>query len=69
MQVINGSDPILHCFSLDLLLSCAVLHNYLRASLWRYDSGRWDYGRELHCYIVKNELDLSFGSDVHLGVV
>ncbi|KAA8527832.1 hypothetical protein F0562_035299 [Nyssa sinensis] len=22
------------------------------------DTGTWDYGRELHCYIVKNELDL-----------
>jgi len=31
------------------------------------DSGRWDYGRELHSYIVKNELDLGLGSDVHLG--
>ncbi|KAK9287846.1 hypothetical protein L1049_016288 [Liquidambar formosana] len=31
------------------------------------DTGKWDYGRELHCYIVKNELELSLGSDVHLG--
>lgn len=31
------------------------------------DFGRWDYGRELHCYIVKSELDSGFGSDVHLG--
>ncbi|KAE8712398.1 hypothetical protein F3Y22_tig00110257pilonHSYRG00089 [Hibiscus syriacus] len=31
--------------------------------------GNWgcNYGRELHCYILKNELDLGFGSDVHLG--
>lgn len=31
--------------------------------------GTWrcDYGRELHCYILKNELDSGFGSDVHLG--
>ncbi|KAF8388302.1 hypothetical protein HHK36_026968 [Tetracentron sinense] len=27
--------------------------------------GKWDYGRELHCFIVKNELAL--GSDVHVG--
>ncbi|XVF62762.1 hypothetical protein PTKIN_Ptkin09bG0034500 [Pterospermum kingtungense] len=26
-----------------------------------------DYGRELHCYILKNDLDSDFGSDVHLG--
>ncbi|XVF38558.1 hypothetical protein REPUB_Repub20aG0112400 [Reevesia pubescens] len=31
--------------------------------------GTWgcDYGRELHCYILKNELDLGFGSDFRLG--
>ncbi|XP_007035313.2 PREDICTED: pentatricopeptide repeat-containing protein At5g16860 [Theobroma cacao] len=28
---------------------------------------RCDYGRELHCYILKNELDSACGSDVHLG--
>ncbi|MBA0855872.1 hypothetical protein Goshw_020382 [Gossypium schwendimanii] len=26
-----------------------------------------NYGRELHCYTLKNELDSCFGSDVHLG--
>ena len=31
------------------------------------DTGKWDYGRELHCYVVKNGLDLKMGSDVHLG--
>ena len=31
------------------------------------DKGKWDYGRELHCYIVKNELVLGLDSDVHLG--
>uniref|UniRef100_A0A5B7BDN2 Pentatricopeptide repeat-containing protein n=1 Tax=Davidia involucrata TaxID=16924 RepID=A0A5B7BDN2_DAVIN len=31
------------------------------------NTGKWDYGRELHCYIVKNELHLGLGSDVHLG--
>ncbi|CAL8990154.1 unnamed protein product [Prunus brigantina] len=31
------------------------------------DIEKWDYGRELHCYIVKYELDLKWGSDVHLG--
>ncbi|KAJ7979765.1 Pentatricopeptide repeat-containing protein [Quillaja saponaria] len=31
------------------------------------NTGKWDYGRELHCYLVKNELDLSIGSDVHMG--
>ncbi|XP_059653102.1 pentatricopeptide repeat-containing protein At1g28690, mitochondrial-like [Cornus florida] len=31
------------------------------------NNGKWYYGRELHCYIVKNELALSLGSDVHLG--
>ncbi|KAK7391614.1 hypothetical protein VNO78_20031 [Psophocarpus tetragonolobus] len=30
-------------------------------------SGKWNYGRELHCYVVKNGLDLKMGSDVHLG--
>ncbi|XP_057428224.1 pentatricopeptide repeat-containing protein At3g12770-like [Lotus japonicus] len=30
-------------------------------------TGKWDYGRELHCYLVKNGLDLKMGSDVHLG--
>ncbi|XP_023513452.1 pentatricopeptide repeat-containing protein At3g12770-like isoform X1 [Cucurbita pepo subsp. pepo] len=29
--------------------------------------GKLNYGKELHCYIVKNELDLDFGSNVHLG--
>ncbi|XP_039063359.1 pentatricopeptide repeat-containing protein At3g12770-like [Hibiscus syriacus] len=31
--------------------------------------GNWgcNYGRELHCYILKNELYSGFGSDVHLG--
>ncbi|XWS08708.1 hypothetical protein CRYUN_Cryun40dG0024100 [Craigia yunnanensis] len=31
--------------------------------------GTWgcDYGRELHCYVLKNELDSGSGSDVHLG--
>lgn len=28
---------------------------------------RWDYGRELHCYIVMNELDIGFDSDFHLA--
>ncbi|KAK7343984.1 hypothetical protein VNO77_13155 [Canavalia gladiata] len=31
------------------------------------DTGKWDYGRELHCYLVKNGLDLRMGSDVHVG--
>ncbi|KHN30710.1 Pentatricopeptide repeat-containing protein, chloroplastic [Glycine soja] len=31
------------------------------------DTGKWDYGRELHCYVVKNGLDLKMDSDVHLG--
>lgn len=30
------------------------------------NNGKWDYGRELHCYIVKNYLDLGLGSHVHL---
>ncbi|KAK7268683.1 hypothetical protein RIF29_21389 [Crotalaria pallida] len=29
--------------------------------------GKWDFGRELHCYLVKNGLDLKLGSDVHMG--
>lgn len=29
---------------------------------------KWpDYGRELHCYVVKNEMEFSFHSDVHMG--
>lgn len=32
-----------------------------------WDMGRRDYGRELHCYIVKNEMELGLDSDVHLG--
>lgn len=31
------------------------------------DAKRLRYGTELHCYIVKNELDVGWGSDVHLG--
>lgn len=32
------------------------------------DSRKWpDYGKELHCYIVRNGLDFELGSDVHLG--
>ena len=32
------------------------------------DSRKWpDYGRELHCYVVRNGLDFELGSDVHLG--
>lgn len=31
------------------------------------DFRNWDYGRELHCYIVKNELNWNFQWDVHLG--
>ncbi|XAR62709.1 hypothetical protein NMG60_11017566 [Bertholletia excelsa] len=31
------------------------------------DHEKWNYGRELHCYIVKNGLDLVSGSDAHLG--
>ncbi|XP_027363105.1 pentatricopeptide repeat-containing protein At3g12770-like [Abrus precatorius] len=31
------------------------------------DTEKWDYGRELHCYLVKNGLDLKMGSDVHVG--
>ncbi|XP_019459472.1 PREDICTED: pentatricopeptide repeat-containing protein At3g12770-like [Lupinus angustifolius] len=30
-------------------------------------AGKWDYGRELHCYLVKNGLGLKMGSDVHVG--
>ncbi|XP_057726291.1 pentatricopeptide repeat-containing protein At3g12770 isoform X1 [Arachis stenosperma] len=30
-------------------------------------SEKWDYGREIHCYLVKNGLDLNMGSDVHVG--
>lgn len=33
----------------------------------REDEGEWDYGREFHCYIVKNGLDLGCGLDAHLG--
>lgn len=29
--------------------------------------GKWDYGRELHCYLLKNGLDLKMDSDVHMG--
>lgn len=29
--------------------------------------GKFDHGRELHCYLVKNGLDLKMGSDVHMG--
>ncbi|XP_057489649.1 pentatricopeptide repeat-containing protein At3g12770-like [Actinidia eriantha] len=31
------------------------------------DADRLDYGRELHCYIVRNKLDLGLCSDAHLG--
>ncbi|KAI4338079.1 hypothetical protein L6164_016431 [Bauhinia variegata] len=31
------------------------------------DDGELDYGRELHCYLVKNGLDLKMGADVHMG--
>ncbi|KAL6971186.1 hypothetical protein U1Q18_030866 [Sarracenia purpurea var. burkii] len=31
------------------------------------DPEKWNYGRELHCYIVKTELDLGLGSDIHVG--
>ncbi|PON35822.1 Pentatricopeptide repeat [Parasponia andersonii] len=32
------------------------------------DSRKWpDYGRELHCYIVRSGLDFELGYDVHLG--
>ncbi|KAL5542448.1 hypothetical protein UlMin_010158 [Ulmus minor] len=31
------------------------------------DNSKWDYGKELHCYVVRNELDFNLGSDVHLG--
>ncbi|CAL5208315.1 unnamed protein product [Lathyrus oleraceus] len=31
------------------------------------NGGKWDYGRELHCYLVKNGLDLKMVSDVHIG--
>ncbi|QCE07702.1 structure-specific endonuclease subunit SLX1 [Vigna unguiculata] len=31
------------------------------------DSGKWDYGRELHCFVVKNGFDLKMGLDVHMG--
>ncbi|XP_004495254.1 pentatricopeptide repeat-containing protein At2g29760, chloroplastic-like [Cicer arietinum] len=31
------------------------------------NAGKLDYGRELHCYLVKNGLDLKKGSDVHMG--
>ncbi|TXG72454.1 hypothetical protein EZV62_001033 [Acer yangbiense] len=30
-------------------------------------AGKWDYGRELHCYIVRNEFDFGLDSDFHLG--
>lgn len=30
-------------------------------------NGKLSYGKELHCYIVKNELDLDFGSKFHLS--
>ena len=31
------------------------------------NAGKWDYGRELHCYLLKNELNLKMDSDVHMG--
>ncbi|KAK7278531.1 hypothetical protein RJT34_23561 [Clitoria ternatea] len=31
------------------------------------ETRKWDYGRELHCYLVKNGLDFKMGSDVHVG--
>ncbi|XP_052188533.1 putative pentatricopeptide repeat-containing protein At1g68930 isoform X2 [Diospyros lotus] len=31
------------------------------------DAGKWNRGREVHCYTVKNGLELGSGSDVHLG--
>ncbi|MED6162612.1 hypothetical protein PIB30_072161 [Stylosanthes scabra] len=30
-------------------------------------SEKWDHGKEIHCYLVKNGLDLNMGSDVHVG--
>lgn len=32
-----------------------------------HSGGKLDHGRELHCYLVKNGLDLKMGSDVHMG--
>ncbi|KAH7573148.1 hypothetical protein JRO89_XS03G0077500 [Xanthoceras sorbifolium] len=33
-----------------------------------YDiADKWDYGRELHCYIVRNELDIGLDSEFHLA--
>ncbi|KAI9078770.1 hypothetical protein K1719_039228 [Acacia pycnantha] len=31
------------------------------------NTGRWNYGMELHGFLVKNELDLKMGLDVHMG--
>ncbi|KAF7837401.1 pentatricopeptide repeat-containing protein [Senna tora] len=31
------------------------------------NTGKWDYGMELHCFLVKNELDLKMDSDVYMG--
>lgn len=31
------------------------------------NTGRWDYGKELHSFLVKNELDLKMDLDVHIG--
>ena len=32
-----------------------------------HPNGKLSYGKELHCYIVKNELDLDSGSKFHIG--
>ena len=34
--------------------------------LCRSENEKLNYGRELHCYVVKNELQMNSGSDVHL---
>lgn len=31
------------------------------------NTGKWDYGMELHCFLVKNELDINIDLDVYMG--
>ncbi|KAL6292308.1 hypothetical protein ACE6H2_000450 [Prunus campanulata] len=70
-SVDHGSDKEIWEIAKCMLMNGVKPDGFSVSSLLRLCGGddveKWDYGRELHCYIVKYELDLKWGSDVHLG--
>ncbi|GLT42071.1 hypothetical protein SLA2020_160930 [Shorea laevis] len=62
----NNLWEIVKCMQIDGMKLDGFTISMLLPLSGQEETGKWDFGRELHCYILKNGLDMGCGSDVHL---